>query len=458
MITNDSPFAIPAFRRLFLAQVVALVGSGLATVALALLAYDLAGGSAGLLLGQVLAIKMLAYVLVAPVIGGNAYRFSRKQVLVVLDLTRALCVIGIFFVDAVWQVLVLVFLLSAVSAGFKPVFQATIPDIVTDEASYTRALAYSRVAFDLESLVSPAFAGLALLFIAFDLLFVANGIAFLVSAILILVTQLPRAQRLGTEDGVWADALFGVKAYLRTPRLRGLLCFYLGVAALSAMVVVNTVVIVRDQMQLGEEAVAMALAAAGAGSMIVALLVPRILNRISERTLIAAGGLLAAPAMYSLSLGGDFVTLIAAWFVVGAGLSLVQTPTGRVVNRSAAPEDRPAYFAAQFSLSHACWMVLYPIVGVLGVVVGISATAMIISAVVVSTTVVGLLLWRANDPVELLHTHTTMEHAHPHVHDDHHEHAHRKGAGTTHSHEHRHEVVMHEHAFVIDRHHPQWPD
>lgn len=33
----------PSFRRLFLAHVVSLVGTGLATVALALLAYDLAG-------------------------------------------------------------------------------------------------------------------------------------------------------------------------------------------------------------------------------------------------------------------------------------------------------------------------------------------------------------------------------------------------------------------------------
>ena len=36
------------YRHLFAAQVVALLGTGLATVALSLLAYDLAGGRAGL--------------------------------------------------------------------------------------------------------------------------------------------------------------------------------------------------------------------------------------------------------------------------------------------------------------------------------------------------------------------------------------------------------------------------
>ena len=54
------------YRHLFLAQVVALVGTGLATVALGLLAYDLAGADAGRVLGTALAIKMIAYVVVSP--------------------------------------------------------------------------------------------------------------------------------------------------------------------------------------------------------------------------------------------------------------------------------------------------------------------------------------------------------------------------------------------------------
>lgn len=51
------------FRHLFSAQVVALVGTGLTTVALALLAYDLAGAEAGAVLGTALAIKMGVYIL-----------------------------------------------------------------------------------------------------------------------------------------------------------------------------------------------------------------------------------------------------------------------------------------------------------------------------------------------------------------------------------------------------------
>jgi hypothetical protein len=62
----------PTYRHLFFAQVIALVGTGLATVALGLLAYDLAGPDAGAVLGTALAIKMVAYISVAPVAGAFA--------------------------------------------------------------------------------------------------------------------------------------------------------------------------------------------------------------------------------------------------------------------------------------------------------------------------------------------------------------------------------------------------
>ena len=86
-------FAILAdrtYRHLFLAQVVALLGTGLATVALGLLAYDLAGDKAAMVLGTVFTIKMVAYVGIAPIAGAFANRLDRRKLLMSLDMVRAL--------------------------------------------------------------------------------------------------------------------------------------------------------------------------------------------------------------------------------------------------------------------------------------------------------------------------------------------------------------------------------
>ena len=64
----------PIYRNLFAAQIVALLETGLATVALSLLAYDLAGSNAGAVLGTAFAIKMVANIEVAPVVGAVADR------------------------------------------------------------------------------------------------------------------------------------------------------------------------------------------------------------------------------------------------------------------------------------------------------------------------------------------------------------------------------------------------
>ena len=69
-----SPLSIYTYKRLFSAQIIALAGTGLTTVALALLAHDLAGGNAGQVLGIALALKMIAYVLIAPLFGAVAQK------------------------------------------------------------------------------------------------------------------------------------------------------------------------------------------------------------------------------------------------------------------------------------------------------------------------------------------------------------------------------------------------
>ncbi|HSA49060.1 MAG TPA: MFS transporter, partial [Yinghuangia sp.] len=105
------------YRHLFTAQVIALVGTGLATVALSLLAYDIAGPDASAVLGTALAIKMVAYVTIAPWIGAIADRVPRRALLVAMDLVRAGVALALPFVTQVWQIHVLIFLLQAASAA-----------------------------------------------------------------------------------------------------------------------------------------------------------------------------------------------------------------------------------------------------------------------------------------------------------------------------------------------------
>ena len=239
------------YRHLFAAQVIALVGTGLMTVALGLLAYELAGADAGAVLGTALAIKMLAYVGIAPIAQAFADRLPRRSLLVTLDLVRAAVALCLPFVTEVWQIYLLIFVLQAASAGFTPTFQAAIPDILPDEEEYTRALSLSRLAYDLESLVSPMLAAALLTIISFHNLFAGTVLGFLVSAALVVSVALP-ASTPAPRRSIWERTTRGIRLYLATPRLRGLLAISLAVSAAGAMVIVNTVVIVQAGLGLGQ--------------------------------------------------------------------------------------------------------------------------------------------------------------------------------------------------------------
>ena len=388
-----------AFRRLFMAQVVALVGTGLLTVALALLAYDLAGDQAGAVLGTALAIKMVVYVTLAPLVGAMVPPGWRKPVLVALDLVRASVALLLPFVTEIWQVYLLIALLQSASAGFTPLFQSLIPEILADERDYTRALSLSRLAYDLESLLSPVLAAALLTIISFHGLFAGTSLGFLASAALVLAVRFPMARN-PAAGSPYARALRGMGIYLRTPSLRGLLSLNLCAAAGGAMVFVNTVVIVRGTLGGADREVAVALGAFGGGSMVAALSLPWLLDRFEDRRVMmfAAGAMvttLLCTTIAWFSLGGaiSWWGLLPAWVALGMAYAGLVTPGGRLLRRAAPVADLPFLFAAQFSLSHACWLLAYPLAGFVGARVGMQGALTMLCLLAAAGGVAAWRLW-----------------------------------------------------------------
>ena len=440
-----SVLANGTYRNLFLAQVIALLGTGLATVALGLLAYDIAGADGGAVLGTAMAIKMIAYIGVAPVVAAYGARLPRRAFLVTMDVVRALVALALPFVDAVWQVYLLIFVLQSASAGFTPAFQAAIPDVLPDEKDYTRALSLSRLAYDLETLVSPMLAAALLTMMSFHWLFSGTAVGFAASAALVLATALPRIRATTTTGGVWDRTTRGARLYLKTPRLRGLLAVTLSAAAASATVIVNTTVLVRAGLGLGQREVALTLAAFGGGSMLAALLLPRVLDRVSDRMLMLAAASTLVMVLAGLALSWPLRALpyywhglLAGWAMLGVAYSASITPGGRLLRRSSNAEDRPALFAAQFALSHVCWLVAYPLAGQVGAQHGMGAAFAAATGLALLGVGLAFMLWPSNDPQIVEHRHDDLAPDHPHVREHH-----RDGQAA--------------HDFVLDDLHRSWP-
>ena len=434
-----SVLADRTYRHLFLAQIVALLGTGLATIALGLLAYDLANERAGLILGTVFTIKMVAYVGIAPIAGAFANRWPRRALLVTLDLIRAVVALCLPFVSEVWQVYVLIFVLQSASAAFTPTFQATIPDILPEEERYTRALSLSRLAYDLENLISPMLAAILLAFVSYQALFFGTVLGFFASAVLVLSVLLPSPKPTAPR-GIYDRTTRGLRIYLATPRLRGLLSLNLAAAAAGAMVLVNTVVLVRSDLGFGDSHVAMALGAFGGGSMLAALVLPKLLDNLPDRPVMIGGAAVLVVTLFGLASvslinGLQWYPLLVGWIIVGVGYSTVLTPSGRLLKRSAHPEDRasrlrspirPVTCLLAFDLS-ACGMVDHHV------------WSDIRTTFLTSLTTIGLfggvILWPYEDTESQEHRHDDLPDDHPHLRDG----------------------RPHRHPIIIDDYHQHWP-
>jgi MFS family permease len=389
------------YRRLFAAQIVALIGTGLLTVALGLLAYDLAGSNAGAVLGTALTVKMLAYVGLAPVINALVARWPKKRVLIGADLVRAVMALCLPFITDVWQIYIVIFLLQSASATFTPAFQSLIPTILKDERNYTRALSLSRLAYDMEALVSPAMAALLLTVISYNNLFLGTVGGFLFSAFMVAITVLPRVPAAtGPQASLWHRTTLGARIFWRNRRLRSLLALNLVVAAPTALVLVNTVVYVRDILHRPDTDLALALACFGVGSMIVAVSAPRVLDRFGDRAVMLTGAavipfvLACAAALTLLGVPGTgWWLLLCLWFLLGAANSTILTPSSRLLRDASTEETRPYVFTAQFSLSHACYILTYPLAGWVGAAAGLGWAALALTIIAMIGSAGAFLSW-----------------------------------------------------------------
>ncbi|WP_024476701.1 MFS transporter [Arthrobacter sp. CAL618] len=388
---------VTAYRKLFTAQVVALLGTGLLTVALGLLAFDLAGGQAGAVLGTALTIKMLAYVFVAPVMAALVERLPRKAVLVGADLVRAAIALSLPFIDQIWQIYVLVFVLQSASATFTPAFQALIPVVLPKEKDYTRALSLSRLAYDLESLLSPVVAAALLTFMSYHDLFIGTMAGFLLSALMVITTRLPQIPDIERSGSLLHRTTLGTRIFLREPSLRGLMALNLVVACATALVLVNTVIFALNVFVGSNTDLALALACYGAGSMVVALAAPKVLDRVSDRSLMILGGIIVPLGIIAAAAiawtGQSWPLLLVVWVILGAGTSMINTPSARLLRRTATDSTRSYLFTAQFSLSHACFILTYPIAGWVGAAAGQTTAAAVLAALATLGTLTAWRLW-----------------------------------------------------------------
>lgn len=184
------------FRFLWLGQVVSQMGDWFDTIAVYTIALTLTGSSRSVAL--IMVARFLPSVIIGPLSGVVADRFSRRTIMIASDIVRAVVVLGFLFVrrpDQMWLVYVLTVFQLAFSTFFEPAKTAAIPSIVSDR-ELVPANAIASVTWSVMLTLGAAIGGFVAGSFGTNAAFVLDSLTFIASAILISTVRFPkRAER-----------------------------------------------------------------------------------------------------------------------------------------------------------------------------------------------------------------------------------------------------------------------
>jgi len=185
-----------AFRFLWFGQVVSQMGDWFDTVAVYTIALKLTGSTRSVAL--IMVARFLPTVVLSPLAGVIADRFSRRAIMIGSDIVRAIVVLGFLFVrrpDQMWLVYVLTVFQLAFATFFEPAKTAAIPSIVSDR-ELVPANAIAAVTWSAMLTLGAALGGFVAGWFGTNAAFVLDSLTFVASAILISIVHFPkRAKR-----------------------------------------------------------------------------------------------------------------------------------------------------------------------------------------------------------------------------------------------------------------------
>jgi len=327
---EPGPFAalsIPVFRALWFAEFAGDMGNWMHTVGAQ---WVIVGHANAVLLAAlvVAAARMPALALAVPM-GAIADLFDRRWLLLAAQtfqtlMGAALAVTSLLGRLSPTALLVYTLLLGLGSALSMVAFQALVPQLVAQPLLHS-AVALAQVNLNIARVLGPVLGGLLVALAGPSTVFVLDAGSYLVFVVVLGCYKVPGGPP-GPRPSMRRALIEGVDYVRRSVLVRRIMVHSLliGIPSSAVWALLPSV----STLRLGVDATGygLLLAAAGAGSICGALLLPTMRQRASDNTSLLLGGLASAVALGALGLVGDVIAAAAALFAFGIAWMVMQTP------------------------------------------------------------------------------------------------------------------------------------
>jgi MFS family permease len=251
--------------RFFAAYAQSALGTGAGYIALVVLAYDRWASPWAIAL--VLMADFIPAMVLGPVFGAAADRWSRRRVAIACDLVRAAAFVGVGLVGGIGATIAFALLAGAGAGLFTPAVLASLPSLVAEERVPAATSLFGALT-DAGRTVGPALAALGLAIASPEAVAVANGATFLISAVVVATLRFggrpARADDASERTSLLREARDGVRATVGMPGIRVLI-----LASSSMILFAGTLnvaeLLIADDLGAGRTGYSILVVAGGAG-------------------------------------------------------------------------------------------------------------------------------------------------------------------------------------------------
>ena len=355
------------YRFLWLGNVVSLLGDWFNLLASADLISELT--SSGVAISYLFLARFLPLFFVSPLAGVLADRFSRKRIMIMSDLLRAVTVAGFLLIrssDQIWLLYVLTILQFCLSAFFTPARTAVIANIVPHKDLVT-ANALDSFTWSTMLALGALLGGIVAAIFGTTTAFVLDAMTFLLSAYFIArVVVPPKERKAGGGQTGWLDFVDGFRYLSKEPfililsLIKGAGALVWGAVNVFEITFANEVFALDDVSWLkairiedgGTAALGIFYVVSGIGTGVGPLLMRRWLGDRLPRLLfgIVIGFFLAGGGILLLGLAPTLPTFLAGTLVRTVGTGTLWVFSAVILQMTVPDEFRGRVFAFEFAV------------------------------------------------------------------------------------------------------------
>lgn len=230
MSSYSEPKNMKTFFTIWIGQIISIVGSGLTSFGLGVWIFQETGRATPF--AMTVLFGSLPAVLLGPVAGSVADRFSRKKVILWADTGNAFITLLAFVLLfygrlEIWNIYIIALIGSVFSAFQEPAFGASIVMLVPRK-DLQRANGMTQMTNALGNLVPPLIAGLLFGVIGLKGIMLIDFITYFAALGTVIISRIPQPERIEPEEkeSQWREAMAGWRYLKSTGGLLGLVFYF----------------------------------------------------------------------------------------------------------------------------------------------------------------------------------------------------------------------------------------